>query len=94
MSTILQGWLNPPQVWVEGRQVGTLSYLVTVHCVLRGPGGDGYGVWLAAPIPLAVTILYSIPAGRKSKETGVGVGGATVGFEHTRLSQLGRQSGG
>lgn len=24
------------------------------------------------------------------KETGVGVGGATVGFEHTRLSQLGR----
>lgn len=30
----------------------------------------------------------------ESKETGVGVGGATVGFEHTRLSQLGRQSGG
>lgn len=35
--------------------------LVTLHCVLRGPGGNGYGIGLAAPVPLAVTILYPIP---------------------------------
>lgn len=57
-----------------GRKVGALSYLVTVHCVLRGPRGNGDGVWLAAPIPLAVNILYSIPAGRREKQQGWGWG--------------------
>lgn len=68
-----------------------LSYLVTVHCVLRGPGGNGDGIWLAAPIPLAVTILHAIPAGRREKKTGVGVGGTAVGVEPQDF-QLGWQS--
>lgn len=57
-----------------GRKVGALSYLVTVHCVLGGPRGNGDGVWLAAPIPLAVNILHSIPAGRREKQQGWGWG--------------------
>lgn len=77
---------------LRGRKLGTLSYLVTVHCILRGPGGDGDGIWLAASIPLAVNILHSIPAGRREKKTGVGVGGNHCGFRAHKDFQLGWQS--
>lgn len=41
------------------------AYLITVHCVLWGPGCNGNGVGLTATISLAVHIFYSISAGRQ-----------------------------
>ena len=60
------GVLKPTSL--RGGKVGALSYLVTVHCVLRGPRGDGDGIRLAAPIPLTVNILHSIPVGGRGKK--------------------------
>lgn len=89
LSTILQGQLNQPQLGAEGRKARTLSYLVTLHCVLRGPGGNGYGIWLAAPIPLAVTILYAIPAGRREKRNRGGGGGSHCGLRAHKVCPAG-----
>lgn len=36
-------------------------YLVAVYGVLRRPGGDGDGVWLAAAVALTVSVLASLP---------------------------------
>lgn len=86
----LQGWLSQQEVLGEGRK-GALSYLVTVHRVLRCPRGNGDGIWLAASIPLAVSILHSIPAGRRGKKQGWGWG-EPLWVESTQDFQLGWQS--
>ena len=43
-----------------------LADLVAVHCVLRGAGGDGDGVWLATALALAVQLL-SVPTGKQEQ---------------------------